>query len=185
MKNTVALLVSALLVANIAPSLFGQGASEKYGELLPQNLLRLVHAPEVHEELKFSAAQVASLESFFEQSDGLWFRSRILPAEKQRSIMASLEANLRTWLSRNASEQQRMRLQEIEYRSLGIRMLLRPDLAKKIGLDEVQQSQFAELAKNSNQAMADFQKASAAGEVSEEVKQAVVNATQAEQSNGT
>ncbi len=157
------------------------GASEKYGELIPQNLLRLVHAPEVHQELGLSAEQIVRLESFFAQFDGTWFRSRVLPAEKQRSIVTELESKLRQWFAKQATEEQRQRLQQLEYRSLGIRMLLRSDVARQIGLEENQRMELAALAEATNAAVAKAQAASQSGEVPEELKTAATTAAQAEQ----
>ncbi len=179
MRNSVGLAWLTLLL--IGACSFGQVPADKVRDLVPQNLLRLVHAPEVHRELALSPAQVKNLEAFFEQIDGIWFRSRIQSPDKQRAIIADLENRLRGWLAKNTSEPQRQRLQEIEYRSLGTRMLLRSDLANKMGLDESQQAEFAALARASHDAAASFQKAVMAGEVSEDVKQAAVKASQAEQ----
>lgn len=154
----------------------------KYAELIPQNLLRLVHAPEVHRELGLSAQQVARLEAFFAQVDGYWFRSRVLPLEKQRAIMAELEGKLRSWLAANTTADQRQRLQQIEYRSLGVRMLLREDLSQAVGLDATQLETLATLANATNEATLAFNKASMTREgASEELRNALVTANAAEQ----
>lgn len=179
MKNAVVLGLLTLLA--ISTCSVAQGPADKYRDLVPQNLLRLVHAPEVLQELEFSPAQVNNLEAFLTQTDGIWFRSRVQPPEKQQAIIADLENRLRGWLAKNTSATQRQRLQEIEYRSLGTRMLLRSDLAKKIGLEASQQDEFAALAKASSDATAKFQKASIAGDTAESLKEAVIQATQAEQ----
>ncbi len=150
-------------------------------ELVPQNLLRLVHAPEVQRELGFSPEQIDSLEKFFEQVDGTWFRSRVLAVDKQMSIMAELETKLRSWLSKQASSEQRERLQQLEYRSLGIRMLLRNDAAEQIGLDATQRGGFNKLAQATQDALAAAQAASQRGEIPEKLQTAAVDAAQAEQ----
>ncbi len=150
-------------------------------ELVPQNLLRLVHAPEVQRELGFSLEQVNDLEKFFEQVDGTWFRSRVLAADKQRTIMAELETKLHAWLSQHASTEQRERLQQLEYRSLGIRMLLRSDAAKQIGLDNTQRAEFTRLAQATQDALEAAQVAAQKGEIPEKLQTAAMEATQAEQ----
>lgn len=150
-------------------------------ELVPQNLLRLVHAPEVQRELGFSPEQVNGLEEFFEHVDGTWFRSRVLAVDKQRLIMAELETKLHAWLSQHASTEQRERLQQLEYRSLGIRMLLRNDAAKQIGLDAAQRAVFNKLARATQDALAAAQVAAQKGEIPETLQSAAMEATQAEQ----
>jgi hypothetical protein len=167
-----------------SPTVFAQSTvppASQFADLIPQNLLRLVHAPEIHDELKLSTEQVRSLESFFQQSDGIWFRSRILPAEKQRTILAELEAKLQLWLARQLSAAQRQRLEQIEYRSLGVRMLLRPELADRLDLTESQIEQLAELARQTNAATLELQQASLTNKIPEELKAAVAKANQGEQ----
>jgi peroxiredoxin len=158
------------------------GAPDPYADLVPQNLLRLVHAPEVHQELGLSPEQIAKLESFFEQYDGPWFRSRILPADKQRTLVHEIEAKFRQNFAQLATEPQRQRLQQLEYRSLGIRMLLRADVGRQLGLDESQRDALASLARATNAAVAKAQAASQSGSVSEELKTAATEAAAAEQS---
>ena len=116
-------------------------------------------------ELGFSPEQIDSLEKFFEQVDGTWFRSRVRAVDKQMSIMAELETKLRSWLSKQASSEQRERLQQLEYRSLGIRMLLRNDAAEQIGLDATQRGGFNKLAQATQDALAAAQAASQRGEI--------------------
>lgn len=182
MKNSTRwlLLLTCFLVAVPAR---GQApaAKEKYAELVPHNLLRLIHAPEVHQELGLSPQQVQRLEAYFEQTDGHWFRSRILPADKQHSVVSDLEAKLRQWLAQQATADQRQRLQQLEYRSLGIRMLLRNDVADKLDLEPSQRDQLASLAEATQAAVAKAQVASQSGEVPEELKSAATSAAEAEQ----
>ncbi len=155
--------------------------ADAVSELIPQNLLRLVHAPEVQRELGLSPEQVKQLEQFFEHVDGTWFRSRVLPADKQMPIVAELETQLHGWLSKHTSDKQRERLQQLEYRSLGIRMLLRNDAAEQIGLDATQRGGFNKLAQATQDALAAAQAASQRGEIPEKLQTAAVDAAQAEQ----
>ena len=53
-----------------------------YRSLVPRRLLPLLHAAEVHEELKLDVEQVAALEKLFEETDGPWFRVRIRPLSR-------------------------------------------------------------------------------------------------------
>ncbi len=155
--------------------------SDSLSGLVPQNLLRLVHAPEVHQELALNQRQIDSLEKFFfDEVDGDWFRSRILPADQQTKIMSGLEAKLRQWLAKQASDEQVQRLQELEYHSLGIRMLLRPEVAKQLKLEPSQQAQFLKLAQATNDAVNAAQLASQKGDIPESIKSAALAAAQAE-----
>lgn len=171
----------ALAATTYAEEPIGSAArTDSVSELVPQNLLRLVHAPEVQRELGFSPEQINGLEEFFEQVDGTWFRSRVLPADKQMPIMAELETKLHGWLSKHTSTEQRERLQQLEYRSLGIRMLLRNDAAKQIGLDATQRAEFTKLARATQDALAAAQAASQRGEIPDKLQTAAVEAAQAE-----
>ncbi len=149
--------------------------------LIPQNLLGLVHAPEVYQELGLSAQQIAQLEGLFAAIDGDWFRARIQIPDKQRASIAKLEDRVRLWFSQNTSPEQQRRLQQIELQSLGMRMLLRPDVASKLKLDANQQDTLLKLANKVNAAATALLEASKTGKVSEEQKQAVTGAAQEEQ----
>ncbi len=150
-------------------------------ELVPQNLLRLVHAPEVQQELALSQPQIDSLEKFFvDEVDGDWFRSRILPTDQQTKIMSGLEAKLRKWLATQATDEQRQRLQELEYHSLGIRMLLRPEVAQQLKLEPSQRTQFLKLAQATAEALNSAQLASQKGDIPPAIKTAALAAAEAE-----
>lgn len=176
-------LMIAQLVSATQSNVLGQAASQgnAYQQYVPQHLLGLIHAPEVHKELEFTKTQVQKLETFFNQVDGPWFRARILPAEKKHAIIAQVEDQLRNWMQQNASKEQRERLAQLEYRAQGVRMLLRQDLGTQIGLDSSQQTKLAELAKNSNEATQKLHTATMRNEVTDELTKAVASAAQAEQ----
>jgi peroxiredoxin len=79
------------------------------------------------------------------------------------------------------SASQRQRLEQIEYRSLGVRMLLRAELTERLGLTESQTQQLAELARRTDAATLKLQQASQSNQVSEDLQATVAKATQAEQ----
>ena len=113
--------------------------------VVPQNLLKLVHAPEVQKELRLEGE---SLKSFLEELvkiDGPWWRSRIKPAEEQRKIIANQEQQLIEVLRNIISPEKMERLKQIELQSQGTRMFGRPDVAKAIGLTKVQTTRLTEL----------------------------------------
>lgn len=152
----------------------------KHTELIPQNLLQLIHASEVHQELKFSPGQVESLEAFFRANDGDWFRSRLFPANQQRQVIAAIERKLNSWMARNASSAQRQRLRELVLRSQGTRLLLNDEVQRELGLDQAQSQQLLQLAQKTAQATEALRVATAKGSADESVRQAVVTATEAE-----
>lgn len=178
--RTIYLSLLTLCICPLAQAQTETAASQSQ-ELIPQQLLGLIHAPEVHQELKFSAAQIQQLERFFERIDGHWFRARILPPQKRIATIASLEQQLRQWFGRNASPQQLERLQQLEYRAQGIRMLLRNDLSRQLNMDSTQRAKFAELARKTNEATEELRQATMRNEVTDELKNAVLKANQDEQ----
>lgn len=152
-----------------------------YRQYIPQQLLPLIHAPEVQQELNLSPGQIQKLKELFSEIDGTWFRARNLPAEKRISVVAKLESQLWQWFQKYGSDAQRKRLKQLEYRSQAIRMLLRDDLAQQLRLDAAQRAELAELAEATDQAANQLQMATMRGEKTEELKQALLKATQSEQ----
>jgi peroxiredoxin len=120
--------------------------ADAYRRLVPLQLLPLLHAPEVHQEIKLRSEQVEQLEAWFAEVDGPWFRARILTPDNRLKEQAQLEANTRMWLEQNFTSSQRQRLQQLEWQSLGTRMMLRNDFARELGVTPAQQRQLAELA---------------------------------------
>lgn len=106
--------------------------------LVQQRLLPLLHAAEVQQELKLDQAAVMQLEKLFEETDGDWWRARNLPLDQQRETVAKLESQLLTALPRFVSPDAMRRLQQLELRAQGTRMLLRPDVSEFLKLTEDQ-----------------------------------------------
>ncbi|MCA9129122.1 MAG: redoxin domain-containing protein [Planctomycetales bacterium] len=154
---------------------------ENYKSLVPQHLLGLLHAPQVHQELKLTSQQVRMLESLFSEIDPTWFQARLLPPQEQQSVISALEQKAMNWFAKYANEAQRERIKQLEYRAQGIRMLLRDDVVEKVGLSNEQRDALASLAQASQDATATLQKATMSGKQTEEQKQAVGTAAQAEQ----
>lgn len=105
--------------------------------LVPQTLLKLIHAPEVQEELGLKIDDEALLE-VLREIDGTWWRCRNLPEEKQVATVSELEKQLLKELKSLVKEDKIKRLREIELQSQGTRTLLRPDVAKAVGLSSSQ-----------------------------------------------
>lgn len=140
-----------VVAASISTSLGAEDqsslVSSEYRNLVPHRLLPLLHAPEVHRELDLNDEQVAKLEDWFRKVDGRWLRLRIIPTEKQIHELDRLESETRDWLEGHFDSKQNRRLRQLEWQSLGARMLLRNDFAREINITQDQQRQFAEIAK--------------------------------------
>lgn len=140
----------ASVVAVYTAMQWNLAAGEKngaYDKLVPQYLLGLVHAPEVHKELKFSDKEISDLEALLRNVDALWFPARILPVDQQRAVTRKLESQVWEWLNTAASEEQRQRLWQLECYAQGSRILLRNDIAERISLQSSQQQKLAALAR--------------------------------------
>ena len=128
-------------------NLVAEEANGTYGHLVPQFLLGLVHAPEVHHELKLSDKQVADLEDLLRIVDAKWFPARILPTDQERAVTRELELQVWEWFKKSATQEQRQRLQQLEYYAQANRILLRSDVARQVGLQSSQQQKLAALAR--------------------------------------
>lgn len=140
-------LVSLALIASTQRNLAAQETNIAYGNLIPQCLLGLVHAPEVHKDLKLSVNQIGDLESLLRKVDGEWFPARNLPTDPQRAVTLNLESQVWQWFGKSATQEQRQRLWQLECYAQGSRSLLRNDMAERIGLQPSQQKKLAVLAR--------------------------------------
>lgn len=118
---------------------FGLAISEEpqQSPVIPQTLLKLIHAPEVQVELGLEPDDDKLLD-LLREIDGPWWRSRNLPEEKQREVVGELEKQLLAGLKGLLKEDKIKRLREIEVQSQGLRSLLRAGVAKAVGLSNSQ-----------------------------------------------
>jgi peroxiredoxin len=112
--------------------------------VVPQTLLKLIHAQQVQQELGFQVDDAALLAALREV-DGAWWRSRNLPEEKQQAVVVGLEKQLLTRLEGVLGKDKNKRLREIEAQAQGYRSLLRPGIAKAVGLSEAQNRDVREI----------------------------------------
>ena len=112
---------------------------------VPQNLLKLVHTPEIQKELELEGQSLKSFLAELVKIDGPWWRARIKPEEEQRKIIAKQEQLLIELLRKSVASEKLERLKQIELQSQGTRIFARPDVAKAISLTGAQKSRFSEL----------------------------------------
>lgn len=169
----------------LSTSLFSQevtlGLEVETSNLIPQHFLGLMHAPEVHQELKLTKAQVADLEKVFQKIDGDWFRARNLGEEQQRKIISQLENVVWQWITKNLDSERQTRAKQLELRAQAVRMLFRPDVASRLKLDEQQLSSLAALAKATISANKELAEATVKGQATEELKKKLQTASREEQ----
>ncbi|QDT04611.1 Thiol-disulfide oxidoreductase YkuV [Rubripirellula lacrimiformis] len=147
------------LLASVAAAVLGfaihqpgaaAGETGPHADLVPQFLLGLVHAPEVHQELNLTSEQVAGLEVLFAETDAAWFPARNLAPDRQREVIDKLETRVRQWFAENTTADQQSRLRQLEFYAQGNRILLRQDVAKEVGLSVTAQQKLADLARASH-----------------------------------
>jgi len=178
-------IISLLLVGLVLlPSAIGtqlESVSSEYRSLVPRQMLALLHAPEVHQELKLNAKQVAELESLFAEIDGPWFQLRNLSQQQQLPILDSLDQRVHSWLAEHVTNEQRERLRQIELQAQNVRMLLRNDVALELKLESMQQERFAKLARSTDAAQSAVQKAVTSGDPGNDLQAKAKTAAKAEQ----
>ena len=112
---------------------------------VPQNLLALVHAQEVQEEIGVTDTNRAAFEKGLREIDKIWWPVRIQGPEKQRQIVFELESKLSSMLGSLLGESGLKRLHEIEYQSQSTRFLARPELSGHLELSTEQQKKIYDL----------------------------------------
>ena len=122
---------------------YGQLSAELTG--VPQNLLGLVHTPEVQSELKLEDLQSQKFESELRAIDSVWWPARIQPVDQQRKIVAGLEAKLVEIVGRLGGKSAVERLRQIELQSQSSRVVLRPEVSSYLRLDATQNKKLKEL----------------------------------------
>lgn len=113
--------------------------------IVPQNLLRLLHSREMQTELGFTASKLETLEEQLREIDREWWPSRKLAPNDQRRVVAKCEEKgvetVKSLLGDAAIE----RLRQVELQSQGVRMLARPEVAKFLKLDAKQTKALREI----------------------------------------
>ena len=130
-------------------------------KVVPQNLLKLIHAPEVQKELGLEGDTLNSFLKELAVIDGPWWRVRIRPEEEQRKVIAKQEQLLIDTLSKYLSPEKMTRLKQIELQSQGTRIFARPDVAKSVNLTKTQVTKLTDLYTTTDQVAKKLQGAKA------------------------
>lgn len=126
------------LLALVTTVLLGMDSSRGFTQtveeepVVPQNLLKLIHTPEVQKELGLE--DDVRLLTLLREIDRTWWPSRVLPAAKQFETARKLEKRLIDALAQYLTPGKMRRLREIEIQSQGTRALLRTDVAEELEL---------------------------------------------------
>lgn len=129
---------AASILALFATVLLGPGRNRALAQeldaepLIPQNLLKLIHTPEVQKELGLEDDD--RLLKVLGEIDRTWWPSRNLPGAKQAESTRELEERLYDALSNILTPAKIRRLREIEIQSQGTRALLRTDVGESLEL---------------------------------------------------
>ncbi len=134
-----------LAIVCLAPTV-ALAQTDETEAIVPQNLLKLIHTSEVQRELGLEGDE--RLLVLLKDLDRVWWPARILPEAKQVETINGLEAKLLDALKAILPPAKLRRLREIEVQSQGTRSIIRPEIAKAVGLNNQQlmtiKSAFAE-----------------------------------------
>lgn len=144
--RSTSVLVQIALAITCLSSPVGLSQTNETAAIVPQNLLKLIHTSEVQRELGLEEDE--RLLALLKDLDRVWWPARILPEAKQVETIKGLEVKLLNALKPMLTPAKLRRFREIEVQSQGTRSLLRPEIAKAVGLSDQQlltvKSAFAE-----------------------------------------
>ena len=124
----------ALSIIFLGPTIAMSQGTETDEAIVPQNLLKLIHTSEVQRELGLEGDKRLLL--ILKDIDRVWWPARILPELKQVEKIKGLEEKLLDALKPILSTSKLRRLREIEVQSQGTRSLVRPEIAKAVGIND-------------------------------------------------
>lgn len=105
---------------------------------VPQLLLPLTHAPQVQQELGLTGDKLERFEKGLRDLDKRWWPVRIQPVDQQRKVVAELEKQLETGVSKLVGAEKLARLHQLQLQAQSSRALGRSDVRRLIGLSSTQ-----------------------------------------------
>ncbi len=166
MKSVAVGNIITLILLGAAPAGYAQQNPD--GKLpvtqLAEPLLLLLRDPQVHNQLKLSAAQQRELNAMNDELDGPLWTTRNQSAERSAETVRDLIARSRRRLKSILNARQQRRLEQIQLWTLGMRAFLRGDVIEKLKLSDQQQKQIREKIETTQAAVNKLLKQAQAGE---------------------
>jgi hypothetical protein len=148
---------------------------------LPEPYPFLVRDVLVHDELGLTTRQRQAVKALNDELDGaLWSMRNKSPQHITQTLRATTEKS-RERLASILTRQQQQRLTQIELWTLGMKSLLRDDVAEKLNLSEKQAEQIRETLRETQDAINELSKRLQAGESRESLEQEARTLRTAEQ----
>ena len=152
-------IVAVILLAS-SPCLWAQ---QNPNGVLPVNnadqpYLFLVRDPVVHKDLNLSAVQMRKLQEVNDMVDASIWTTNNKPPKERFKILTDAMASTRMQLSSILNQEQNERIGQIELRVLGMKSLLRDDVAGKVQLESNQRTEIGQIIKTTQQAVLDLRK---------------------------
>ncbi|MEM6980913.1 MAG: redoxin domain-containing protein [Planctomycetota bacterium] len=107
-------------------------------------LLQMIRDDAVHKELELTPQQIDSTLTALRPIDAQWWPSRILPADRQASVLPELETSLQTALSAIFTPKQINRLAQLRRQAAGTRMLTQADVIDALEITDQQQQSLSD-----------------------------------------
>lgn len=155
----------AMLIVAIASLVFTRtsDAQQNPNGILPlansdQPFLFLVRDPMVHEDLELTEEQQAQVNQLNDRIDPLMWTLRNKQPAKMAQIMERATTETKTSLKKFLSREQYRRIQQIELWVLGMKSLLKENIAKYLKLESNQSDQIRPIIQVAQKKMADLQR---------------------------
>ena len=152
------------IVLSCSGVLYGQQAEPN----TPPVLLQMIRDSSVQDELKLSGSQRERVAETLKSIDGRWFRSRNLPAEEQRTEIATATTELQSSLKDLLDASQLRRLTQLERQALGTRMFTRADVAEALQISNSKQNELEAAFLETDRLAAEYQKQMQRGDLKTE-----------------
>ncbi len=140
------LLFALAWLAALQPAL-GQNVANY--QAIPEPLLFLLREPAVQQDLKLSREQLLGLTRLNHGFDHDLLASRTWPPDKAQGRLSEVMAATKEHLTDSFTREQLVRLQQLTYRTRGIRFVLLPAVVEKLALTDTQRSQIEKIVEES------------------------------------
>lgn len=143
--------------------------------------LLLLHDPQVHSELQLNAAQREKLTALCDELDGEFWTIRNKSPQASEAILERLKKQAQPRLTTILSDAQRRRLREIEWRTIGWPVLVRPEVAPRLSIDADTQKKIQSVLDHTKSSVGQLEKELKTGKPRQELEQRLSQLRQDEQ----